>query len=523
MWKRIVAAAIAIILAAGGLGVHFGGKAAAKLVDRMLAQQDVVQGPVKYDRIAAGWSGDVQIYNIRWIGVNGSKKAEIPLTTLSINLWETLTKGGGVASINSIVLDHPHFYGMYSQEKGLDILHELQFSGQKTVAAYKPAEEIKPTSFRGEIEIKDGTFDLLAGAKPVQFTKISGQGLFKQYPLLQFNLTAVSGSSALVFNIVKNGEDSKVKGEVKNGKLVDFVPFLPNFKDIELKDGQIPTLNVTASKTAGNQWQFLLEGQVKEASGNGFGCLFNAGSGKFTATWDKIALDKFTCRIQEMPLEITGEIKTAVGLPDPASYDLQVKIPQGKLSDLSAGLDVPGNITAQGRITGSILEPKFEGTIALSDLKVGPMQIPQLAGIFKCANGELHLGDVQGSAAEGTLRFNGTIKLQPRTFSLQVQGIDLKTEKMCSDGLYGKCRLDAELSGADQKDSAAGSGTFTVEEGSWGNDKVRNFHGKLLITDGHLGFTEVQLRKGFKIFDLKLDLSKEKKIKIVAKDGKISL
>jgi hypothetical protein len=69
----------------------------------------------------------------------------------------------------------------------------------------------------------------------VQFTKISGQGLFKQYPLLQFNLTAVNGSSAMVFNIEKKEQDINVKGEVKNGQVTDFVPFLPNLKDIVIK------------------------------------------------------------------------------------------------------------------------------------------------------------------------------------------------------------------------------------------------------------------------------------------------
>ena len=126
MWKKVLAGLALVILLAIGVAIQFGGAAATRLVAQMLANQDAVLGTLKYDKINAGWSGDVEIHNLRWVAVNGSKKAEIPLLTLSVNLWETLSKGGGVASINSIILDHPHFYGIYTQEKGLDILHSLQ-------------------------------------------------------------------------------------------------------------------------------------------------------------------------------------------------------------------------------------------------------------------------------------------------------------------------------------------------------------------------------------------------------------
>jgi hypothetical protein len=521
MWKKVLAGLALVILLAIGVAMQFGGTAATRLVAQMLENQDAVQGTIKYDKIDASWSGDVQIHNLRWVAVNGSKKAEIPLLTLSVNLWETLTHGGGVASINSVILDRPHFYGIYTQEKGLDILHGLQFAGETPATAYKPVQEVKPTQFRGEVDIKDGIFDLLADSKPVQFTKISGQGLFKQYPLLQFNLTAVNGSSAMVFNIEKKEQDINVKGEVKNGQVTDFVPFLPNLKDIVIKSGTVETANIVANKQPENRWAFTMGGTLKDLTGNGFGWDFSQGTSKFAATWENISLEKLTCKVDGMPVEVTGNIKTSAGLPDPAVYDLKVTAPVYAVKSLSAGLDVAGNLSAQGTIAGSVLEPKFEGRVHLDALTAGPLHMQELNGLFKCANNELHLGEVKGTAASGAIRLNGTVNLTQRDFKLELDGIDLQLAELMADKIGGKLQFTSVFTGSNAVDTVTGTGSFQAPEGYFGDDKMKNLAGRIAVQNGHFGLTDVAMRKGFKVFDLKLALDNNKKVTVADKDGKI--
>lgn len=521
MWKKVLAGLALVILLAIGLILHFGGAAAARLVSQTLAAQDAVSGTLKYDKITAGWTGNVEIHNLRWVAVNGSKKAEIPLLTLSVNLWETLLHGGGVASITGVVLDHPHFYGIYTQEKGLDILHGLQFAGDKPVEAYKPADVVKPTDFRGEVDIKDGIFELLADSKPVKFTKISGQGLFKQYPVLQFNLTAVNGSSAMVFNIEKKEQNIKVKGEVKNGQVTDFVPFLPNLKDIAIKSGKVETINITAHKEEQNRWQFDMAGNITGLAGTGFGWDFVNGSGKFTANWDAIGLEKMAVKVNDMPVEIAGVIRTSAGLPDPAAYDLQVQAPSFALKALSGGLDLEGKLAAQGKITGSVLEPKFEGKVHLDSLQAGPLKMRELNGLFRCANNELHLGEVKGTASSGSVQINGTIELATHKFKLEFDGIDIQSQELAAETVGGKLMFTSIFTGDDAPESVAGTGTFQVPDGFFSNDRMRNLNGRIAVQNGHFGVTDVSMRKGFKVFDLKLALNNDKKITVAAKDGKI--
>jgi hypothetical protein len=521
MWKKVLAGLALVILLAIGVAMQFGGAAATRLVAQMLDNQDAVLGTIKYDKINAGWSGDVEIHNLRWVALNGSKKAEIPLLTLSVNLWETLTHGGGVASINSVVLDRPHFYGIYTQDKGLDILHGLQFAGETPTAVYKPVEEIKPTQFRGEVDIKDGTFDLLADSKTVQFTKISGQGLFKQYPVLQFNLTAVNGSSAMVFNIEKKAQAINVKGEVKNGQVPDFVPFLPNLKDIVIRAGKVDTANIVAHKEPQNRWEFTMSGAFKELEGTGFGWDFSEGASKFTATWENIGLDKLTCKVNGMPVEVSGNIKTSAGLPDPAAYDLKVSAPAFAVPALSAGLDLGGTVAAQGTITGSVLEPKFEGRVHLEDLQAGPLRLHDLNGLFQCANNELHLGEVKGTAASGTVRLNGTLELTKRTFTWELDGIDLEAQELMADKVGGRLQFTSVFTGSNAPETATGTGSFQVPEGYFGDDKMKNLAGRIAVQNGHFGLADVAMRKGFKVFALKLALDNNKKLTVADKDGKI--
>jgi hypothetical protein len=523
MWKRVLAILACIILVAIGLTIRFGAQAGTRLVAQMLDRQDVVTGTLKYDKIDASWSGDVQIHNLRWIGLNGSKKAEVPLVTLSINLWETLTKGGGVASVNALVLDRPHFFGIYSAEKGLDILHGLQFAGGETQGVYKPAKPVEPTDFRGEVEIKDGIFDLLAGQKLVQFQKINGQGLFKQYPLLQFNLTAVNGSSNMVFNIVKNGTQTKVKGEVKNGLVADFVPFLPYMKDVNINGGKVDTANIDALKEEGNRWQLHLSGQAKEMTGTAFGWDFTGGQGKFTAGWDEIAVEQFACKVSEMPVTISGVIKTAADSPDPASYDLKFSAPEFALEGLSEGLEFDNKLSVLGTITGSVLEPKFTGTVTTDSLQAGPLAIKGLAGNFKLEHGSLLFTDFKGDASGGIVHLAGSLTLPGKDFLLSAEGNDLVLAGLTAENIGGKVHFIGTFTGKNKVNSAQGNGSFIVNDGMFGADKISNFKGNYSVENGTLKFADTTFKKGFKEFTLKLEQNKDKKVVILSKDGKIKL
>ena len=201
--KKIIMGGALGILIVIALFIKMGGGAAAKLAEQMLQHQNLAAGSLSYEKIGAGFAGDVEIRNIVWKAPNGDVKAEIPLTTISVNFFETLRKGGGIGSVTNIVLNKPHFYGVYEEGQGLDLLNLVKWAGQTNKQSLwaQSEKDVKPTEFRGLIEIKDGVLQLVSNGKRVELTKLNSQVAFKQYPLLRGGATGSKESSGLKYDL----------------------------------------------------------------------------------------------------------------------------------------------------------------------------------------------------------------------------------------------------------------------------------------------------------------------------------
>ena len=101
--KIIMGGALAILIAIA-LVIKFGGGAAARMAEQMLARQNIVAGTLTYEKINAGFAGDVEIRNLVWKAPNGDVKLEMPLATASVNFFDTLRQGGGVGAVTSTSL-----------------------------------------------------------------------------------------------------------------------------------------------------------------------------------------------------------------------------------------------------------------------------------------------------------------------------------------------------------------------------------------------------------------------------------
>ena len=92
-----------------------------------------------------------------------------------------------------------------------------------------------------------------------------------------------------------------------------------------------------------------------------------------------------------------------------------------------------------------------------------------------------------------------------------------------ADKISGKLQFTSVFTGSNAADTATGTGSFQAPEGYFGTDKMRNLAGRIAVQNGHFGLADVAMRKGFKVFDLKLALDNNKKLTVADKDGKIKL
>ena len=108
MAKKIFIGFVALVLVAFVLLFQFGGRAAEELTKKLLAEQTALQGTLKAEEIQANWSGDVIFKNVVWVGPDGKTIAEIPLATVSVNLFDALLKGGTGASVGDVAYASCH-------------------------------------------------------------------------------------------------------------------------------------------------------------------------------------------------------------------------------------------------------------------------------------------------------------------------------------------------------------------------------------------------------------------------------
>ena len=183
MAKKIFIGFVALVLVAFVLLFQFGGRAAEELTKKLLAEQTALQGTLKSEEIQANWSGDVIFKNVVWVGPDGKTIAEIPLATVSVNLFDALLKGGTGASVGDVVIDKPSFFVSYNKKDGLNIVNYINFQveeEQKNNELLTVKKAAAATQFRGLMEIKDAKVNLLLENKPLDFDKVQFQGNFKQ-------------------------------------------------------------------------------------------------------------------------------------------------------------------------------------------------------------------------------------------------------------------------------------------------------------------------------------------------------
>ena len=503
--KRIIMMGALAVLIAIALVIKSGGGAASRMAEQMLARQNVVAGTLTYEKINAGFAGDVEIRNLVWKAPNGDVKMEIPLATASVNFFDALRKGAGVGAVTNIVFNRPKFYGVYEEGQGLDLLNLLKLAGQENAqeVGKKPEQPDNPTSFRGLIEVKDGELDLVSNGKKVRLDKINSQMAFKQYPLLRASATGNKEKCDLVLNMDYENGSARVTGEAKNAPVPDVLAMYPDMKHIKVTDGVVPTVKIAASKDRGG-WHIRLDGKPRNMAGDFFGMNFTDGEGNFTADRDMAELQTIQANVKGMPVTLQGTIKSGRGTPLPPVFDLTFSANNFKTQALSKGLYLDdASVIFSGKVTGTAVEPKIEGTFSCNYLYAAPLQMNSLHGNYVWDAGKLVLHKAEAMSAGAKVALDGFLIPAAGDYQFSLLGNNLDAAQMTDNRITGVLRMKAEVTGTDRADSAAGSGAFALEngryyhtEGNLRSEEVRYMEGNIVILNGQFGTKDAVMKLG---------------------------
>lgn len=502
--KIIMGGALAVLIAIA-LVIKFGGGAAARMAEQMLARQNLVAGTLAYEKINAGFAGDVEIRNLVWKAPNGQVKLEMPLATASVNFFDTLRKGGGIGAVTNIVLNSPRFYGTYEEGQGLDLLNLLRLAGdEKNPADGKKTERpAAPTSFRGLIEVKDGSLDLVSNGKKVRLDKMNAQMTFKQYPQLLASATASKGNCDVVLNMVYENGAAQVTGETKNAAVTDVLAMYPDLKHIRISAGSIPTVKIAASKDKGG-WHIQLDGKPRDMAGEFFGIPFTEGEGSFTADRDETELQTIKANVKGMPVTLHGKIKSGRGTPYPPGFDLAFAAEFFKTQALSKGLYLDDSgVTFSGKLTGTAVEPKMEGSFSSNYLFASPLRLGNVRGGFAWDAGKLVLKNAEALGAGAKITLEGYVDPVVGYYDLSLSGDSLDAAQMTDNRVTGVLWMKTHVTGLNQTDSATGSGQFAMQkgryyftEGKLRSEEIRSLEGNIVILNGQLGAKNAEMKLG---------------------------
>jgi len=502
--KIIMGGALAVLIAIA-LVIKFGGGAAARMVEQMLVRQNIVAGTLTYEKINAGFAGDVEIRNLVWKAPNGDVKLEMPLATASVNFFDTLRQGGGVGAVTNIVFNSPKFYGVYEEGYGLDLLNLLRLAGDESgkESAKKTELSVKPTDFRGLIEVKDGYLDLVSNGKKVRLDKMNAQMTFKQYPQLRASATASKENCDVVLNMVYESGTAQVTGETKNAAVADVLAMYPDLKHIRITAGSIPTVKISASKDRGG-WHIRLDGKPRNMAGEFFGIPFTEGEGNFTADRDEAQLYALKASVNGMPVTLQGRIRSGRGTPLPPGFDLVFSAEYFKTQALSKGLYLDDSgITFSGKLTGTAVEPKLEGSFSSNYLFASPLRLNNVHGTFVREDDKFVLKNAEAMGAGAKISLAGYVDPAAGYYDLSLSGDSLDAAQMTDNRVTGVLKMKARITGRNQADSATGSGKFAMEKGRYfsaeGNlrgEEIRLLEGDIVIQNGQMGTQNAVMKLG---------------------------
>lgn len=505
--KKMLMIGALIVLLAIAFSLKTGGNLLAVVTEDMLKKQEVVVGNLAWEKVNVGMAGDVEIKDLSWRLPNGKLKAEVPTITLSYDFWKVLRHGAGIQAVTGVVLDRPHFYGIYKEGESLDLVKGIKKAGISLVQEDRFAAEkkIDPTAFRGLLEIKDGKADLDINGSKQELRKVNIQSAFKFYPLIKTDITAKLAKSDIVLNMVQDKGDYRIAGEVKDMEAGNLLLMYPDLDRIEINAGTVPALDIKGNRD-GSGWHVKLKGSAENIMGKACGMNFTKGEADFYLTREEAVLNSFKCNIKDHPLFIKGTVKGMRVQGEAPEFDLTFKAVNYPLSSVSKGMSADGaTVNINGEWKGSTLEPRIKGVFSGDYINVSPLKLTGISGNFaRRADGLFEVSEVKAAAAGGDVSAEGVVDLAKGDFRLKLHGWGIDTAQMTANTLTGLTDFNCLAEGEDREESATTEGAFRVRGGRWyyveeglnKDDTVRYFTGNIAGEKGVFAVKDAQMKLG---------------------------
>jgi hypothetical protein len=156
-----------------------------------------------------------------------------------------------------------------------------------------------------------------------------------------------------------------------------------------------------------------------------------------------------------------------------------------------------------GRVSGSALEPKLDGSFTADKVQAGILPLTQVKGGFELNAGKLVLKDAEAKLAGGNVSVDGFVGMENRDYRFRVRAFQVDAAMLTQNKLTGLLTIRVNLLGRNRADSCEGAGFFSLpakgrffyeSDGREASGEVRLLEGDILVKDAVMTTRNAQMK-----------------------------
>lgn len=465
MQKVFFGSLIAVVLAAGLAWQAITPRVLAGVREILLSQvNSSINGRIEMEAVDFSVLGAAVMKKVKLFDQRGVLIATSDEIAVSYNFSDLLGGRFGIDGIKKISVEKANALLMIDKDG--------RWSFQDII---KPRTERK-AEFLGSIEVKDVAVSVTTPNWKRDFTEISGELDYAEFPTIAVELKGKMGKSSIAAqgSWIPDGK-TQLALKINTFDLVEAQALLP---------AAAAAPKLTAGMLKDIQGTVLQEKDGVQMTGDGImtGLAVNLQGLELKDGTAKLKLQGKKVLLQDASVVVGGNKMTVGGAidftPDSPFLAMQVQSPALNLAALLGPAPaISGTASFQADISGTIEKPLAKGAFKVPSGQVDTTPFADAEGVFNYAGDAMMLDNTSFKAMGGAIVLSGTVAPKTSRINLKVSGQNVDGAVLTNKGIAGKVDFNATVTGEGNTDSMAASGTFSIGSGMIGDYTIANASG----------------------------------------------
>jgi len=402
---------------------------AAEIFNYVVQRQQVLQGSLTVERLAAHISGRVEFTNLIWKDPDGELIAQVPSGEFRIKLWEVVCRNFTTESLTYLTVKDAFVRLEFDEDMSL-VNVDRSLSGSE-------AQRLKAARAQAARELR---------------RRLQREAMARAQEMAPKDAQSVANGRDKVGRIIKTDEELSAEKLKRSQERWRRMATSEIVKGKKFK-GEMHFENCSVEMLFGlrNMVMDGVEANLEIDTDKRCKIDFNAPS--------------FTGTVQADGLTLSGYIDFTTRIPE---YHLGVLISNCNPATLGMGGDLKDAVTLDASVGGILPEPEVDGIVSLRELKLPNLYFSNVRALAHYEDGVIRARNMTGSVFGGSIEGGGWYNIDRQSYSIDILGHDLNGGIAAHD-MKLNCEVELELhmrSSGDVKRTVT-FGEFKTGKGSY--------------------------------------------------------